>query len=583
MPSSSQLHTQARILIVVDNPDDSELLQKLLRSYGYHHLSCPNDPQRIVALLEKLHPDLILLDMGTSQSSQPDFFNELKKHWAELAPPVLALTAQTDRESRIKALQLGARDLLDKPLDPQEIMHRIRNALEVHFLLKERHHRAALLQYLVEERTAAIHRPLEDPVTALPNRRALLDQLDTLLQLRETAAIYFIALEGIDDITRLHGVATGETLSLHLRNRLLAGFPSKVTIGIWNSTEWVMIARQPLTPDIISAQLRTLLHCIAEPITVEQLQARLAARVGISHTGMPHDSAEHLLRLAALALPETVGSRLYESSIEAALQRRTRQRQTLRSALDNRELSLVYQPKIELRSGRVVGAEALLRWQHPQLGTVSPAEFIPLAEASGDILRIGEWVIDSAIEQLEQWLDADLLPGDFCLAVNVAPLQLTQSQFARNLLARLELSSLPQGALEIEITESGLMRNVDLAREQLQQLAHARVSVAIDDFGTGHSSLANLKTLPVSVLKIDRAFVSGMDSDPQDLRLAETVIDMARNFGCHTVAEGVEKPEQADLLLALGCQMAQGYLYSPPLKAEQFLDYCLRQREPVAD
>ncbi len=226
----------------------------------------------------------------------------------------------------------------------------------------------------------------------------------------------------------------------------------------------------------------------------------------------------------------------------------------------------------------MIGAEALLRWQHPQLGTVSPAEFIPLAESSGDILRIGEWVIDSAIQQLEQWFDADLLPGDFSLAVNVAPLQLTQSDFARNLLARLELSSLPQGALEIEITESGLMRNVDLAREQLQQLARAHVPVAIDDFGTGHSSLANLKTLPVSVLKIDRAFVSGMHSDPQDLRLVETVIDMARNFRCHTVAEGVERREQADLLLALGCQIAQGYLYSPPLKAERFLDYCLNPR-----
>lgn len=579
MPRSSQLHTQAHIFIVASQPGETKQLQGLLRKHGYHRVTHLESPQRIANLPRDQQPDLILLAIDTSNAAHLALFATPKSYPSEPAPPILALTHHDDRRARIRAFQLGAHDLLGKPLDAQEVIHRIRNALELRFLLKERQHRAALLQNLVDERTETIRRmSLEDPVTALPNRHALLDHLANLLRRKEAAAIYFIALEGIDDIVRLHGVSVGEAFCRQLRDRMLERFPMDTMLGIWNSTECVMITRQPLDANSLDEQALSIQHCIAQPIAAEQVQTHLSARIGISHTDMPHDSAEHLLRLAALALPESSGSRIYAPCIEEALHKRTRLCQALRQALDNRELSLVYQPKIELRSGRVVGAEALLRWQHPQLGMISPAEFIPLAEASGDILRIGEWVIDSAIQQLEQWFDADLLPGDFSLAVNVAPLQLTQSDFARNLLARLELSSLPQGALEIEITESGLMRNVDLAREQLQQLARAHVPVAIDDFGTGHSSLANLKTLPVSVLKIDRAFVSGMHSDPQDLRLVETVIDMARNFRCHTVAEGVERREQADLLLALGCQIAQGYLYSPPLKAERFLDYCLNQR-----
>ncbi|MCY1443426.1 Phytochrome-like protein cph2 [compost metagenome] len=192
-------------------------------------------------------------------------------------------------------------------------------------------------------------------------------------------------------------------------------------------------------------------------------------------------------------------------------------------------------------------------------------------------------MIDRAISQLEEWLATGQVASDFRLAVNVSVQQLTRPDFARNLLNRLLRSRLPVGALEIEITESGLMQNVDLARAQLKLLARHRVSVAIDDFGTGHSSLAYLKTLPVSVLKIDRAFVSNMDTNPQDCRLAETVIDMARNFSCITVAEGVETPEQAEMLQAMGCELAQGYWYSPPLKVEQFVEFCAgRQRERAA-
>jgi len=582
MPSPSPLHSDAHILVVDDTQVNVKLLLALLQHYGYHNSHGINDPRWIEPMLEEQLPDLILLDINMPHLSGHDVLRWLKIRWAEQAPPVIVLTAQTDRDTRMQALDLGARDFLTKPFDQQEVMQRIRNALEVHFLLKERNDRAILLQNLVEERTAAIQRlSREDPVTQLPNRRALLAQLDGLLQERQPAALYFIALEGMEDIARLHGHAMSETLSLHLRDRLLERFAEQGTLGVWNSSKWLLISRQPLEESYVRKKTQAILHCVAQPFAIDRVQLHLDARIGISHTEMPHQTAEHLLRLAALALPDSSsGWRIYQTSIEDDLQKLNRLHEALRIALDRQEFFLVYQPKIELCSGRVIGAEALLRWVHPELGFISPVDFVPMAEASGDILRIGDWVVDHAILQLEEWFAAGQLASDFRLAVNVSALQLTQPEFARNLLNRLLRSRLPAGALEVEVTESGLMQNVDLAREQLQLLARHRVSVAIDDFGTGHSSLAYLKTLPVSVLKIDRAFVSSMDTNPQDCRLAETVIDMARNFGCITVAEGVEKPEQAQMLQAMGCELAQGYWYSPPLKVEQFVEFCAgRQRE----
>ncbi|WP_243454279.1 putative bifunctional diguanylate cyclase/phosphodiesterase [Oceanisphaera pacifica] len=245
----------------------------------------------------------------------------------------------------------------------------------------------------------------------------------------------------------------------------------------------------------------------------------------------------------------------------------------MRGAIDNNELFLVYQPKVDLQHGHIIGAEALLRWISPELGFISPADFIPIAEASGEILRIGDWVIDQAINQLEYWFAEQQLPKDFKVAVNVAALQLSQSDFAGKLIAQLKASTVPLSAIEVEVTESGLMQNVDLAISQLNRLAEQGVSIAIDDFGTGYSSLAYLKNMPVSVLKIDRAFIKDMDADSQDRRLAETVINMARNLGCDTVAEGVECLEHIELLKEMGCTIVQGYWYSPPLKPDAFITF----------
>ena len=583
MPAMPNGYRDARILVLDDNPINVELLLDLLDEHGYTHAHGLCDPRQLAGQLEQELPELLLLDIRMPHLSGLQVLDQLRARWGEQAPPVIVLSAQTDRETRLEALARGARDFVGKPFDQQEVLQRIHNTLEVHRLLRERSDQALLLRHLVDERTAEIQRlSFQDPVTALSNRPALLASLERAAACGEPLTLCYLALDGLDEIARLHGARSSETLARHLRDRLRQQLGSSAGIAVWSSHEWVI--HQPLLDEAeLARRCRLILDCAGSAFSFEHLLIRLGARLGVSHSAMSHDDAEHLVRLAALALAEERGQwRLYQPSLEAELQQRTRYRQALHEALEREQLFLVYQPKIDLRSGRVCGAEALLRWVHPELGFVSPAEFIPLAEASGDILPIGDWVIERAIHQLEAWREAGQVSADFSLAVNVAALQLMQDDFAERLLERLQASRLPPGALEIEVTESGLMQDIDLARRQLQRLAEHGLSIAIDDFGTGHSSLAYLKTLPVSVLKIDRAFVSNMDTNLQDQHLAETVIDMAGHFGCSTVAEGVEKEEQAQMLGDMGCQLAQGYWYAPPLKVEQFVEFCATRQPEMA-
>lgn len=232
---------------------------------------------------------------------------------------------------------------------------------------------------------------------------------------------------------------------------------------------------------------------------------------------------------------------------------------------------LLYQPKVNVKSGEVEAVEALLRWESPLYGRVSPGEFIPLAEASGEILEIGAWVIREALDKLAHWRQEGAVDDQFTVAVNVATVQLMQADFAQWVMTTVAESPVTPDVLELEITESGLMQDMALANRHLNALSQAGFSIAIDDFGTGHSSLAYLKTLPVSVLKIDRAFIKDLQISPEDQRLTSTVIDMARHFGFRTVAEGVELPEQLNLLKEMGCGRIQGFLFAPPLKEDALL------------
>lgn len=567
-------HVDATILIVDDNPANVELLLALLEDNGYQFLESLTDPRQVEARVRQQKPDLILLDVRMPYLNGFEVMERLQALLGKVeAPAIIVLTAQTDTETRYRALALGARDFLIKPFDHLEVLQRINNVLQLQKLITERNQRARQLESVVAERTAELQvLSFQDPLTGLPNRVALLEQLNLRIQQEVPTDIFFMALAGVDEVARLHGFTIADQLLVAVADRLLQQMQvHDCTLGIWNSTEWVLLCTGEMTEAFAGLLAAPLLAAFSVPFEIEQMVLYLNVRIGVS-ASLEGRTADQLIRMAALALPPGDGLwRGYDQALELLMKRQNGMRSALRGAVVRGEFYLVYQPKVSLRNGQLFGAEALLRWDSPIYGRVSPVEFIPLAEASGEIFTLGAWVIEQSIDALTRWREHQRVSETFSLAVNVASMQLMCSDFAPWLIERVGHSALRTALLEIEVTESGLMQDMKLAMRQLGALSKAGFSIAIDDFGTGYSSLAYLKNLPVSVLKIDRAFISELHTRAEDQRLAGTVIDMARHFNFLTVAEGVEQEAQLKRLMDMGCDLVQGYFFAPPLKEDALL------------
>lgn len=567
------------VLVVDDNPVNVELLQDLLEDHGFRRVAGLCDPREVLGYCQASPPDLVLLDIRMPHLDGYGVLGQLQEAFGDEGPAVIVLTAQVDDATRDRALSLGVRDFITKPFDQREVLQRIRNALRVESRYRQRRSQASHLERLVAERTRELERlSVTDPVTQLLNRRGLADLLQRWQQGGREVGVLFVALDDIHDIMRLQGHRVSDAFLHGVARRLGEVLPGPATLGIWGSHELLAVV-----PDAELGGMEVLAHrflaVLTTPVPHDSLTLHTAARIGIA-SGKGLDAAR-LVHMAALALPfgqDAVGR--YSRAHEQAEQRRLSLRQRLRGACDRGETDLHFQPKVDLASGRLVGAEALVRWASPVHGDVSPGEFIPLAEASGDIVAIGAWVLETGLARLADWRRRGQVEDDFCLALNVAPQQLCEPDFARQVLARLEVHDLAPRSLEVEVTETGLMADPEGALGQLERLAAAGVGIAIDDFGTGHSSLAYLKRLPVTTLKVDRSFLSGMVERERDRRLVESIVAMAHGLGCRVVAEGIESLHQADLLTRLGCELGQGYWYARPMAEDDFLAWA--QARPLS-
>lgn len=499
----------------------------------------------------------------------------LRKHFAEQMPPIIVLTAQIDDDTRQRALAMGVRDFITKPFKQDEVLQRIRNTLNVEHRYQMRDKQADYLELMIAKRTQELDwQSRTDPITQLPNRRGLDQALQAASLQASGTGLLFIALDRLDDIVRLHGYRIADQLLYFISQQLRQTLDADCLIGLWGGSELLVI-----TPTANQGKLLQLadriLECFEQDQALGDLLLPVSARIGISGEQGYFDT-ERLVHMAALALPpqESLFVQCYTPALEEKQRHQLHLQQAIRGATQRGEMSLAFQPKISLADHKILGAEALLRWQHPELGLISPSEFIPLAEASGDILLIGDWVLDEAMRHIIKWRALGLLNDDFHVAVNVAARQLTRKDFAQQLLARLAEQQIPERFLALEVTESGLMSDMNHARQQLAQLADMNIAVAIDDFGTGQSSLAYIKTLPFSTLKIDRAFVRDLETNEIDRQLAHTITQLAHSVGCDVVAEGIETSAQAAYLGSIGCEAAQGYFYARPLPAEAFVTWC---------
>jgi EAL domain-containing protein (putative c-di-GMP-specific phosphodiesterase class I) len=316
--------------------------------------------------------------------------------------------------------------------------------------------------------------------------------------------------------------------------------------------------------------MRRIMEAVCAPVSAAGNELLISCSMGIAVYPSDGDSADTLVEHADVAMYQAKEAgrsnyRFYKSEMNELAVYRLRMERDLRNALEGNEFVLHYQPQMDLRSGRIVGIEALLRWQHPRPGLVQPAEFIGVAEEIGLIVPIGAWVLEQACQQMAAWQRAGCPPVR--ISVNLSPRQFAQKNLTASIAAALSSSGLAASQLEIEITEGLMMADVEQAAGTLNELRRLGVHLSVDDFGTGYSSLYYLKRFPLDVLKIDRSFVRDIGTDPDGAAIVAAIISLAHSLGMQVVAEGVERQEQLSYLAQCGCDAMQGFLFSPPLEA----------------
>ncbi|MDT4803121.1 GGDEF: diguanylate cyclase (GGDEF) domain protein [compost metagenome] len=424
-----------------------------------------------------------------------------------------------------------------------------------------------------------------DFLTGLPNRQQLQQQLDQILEdagrLQRRVAVLCVGLDDFKGVNEQFSYQTGDQLLIALADRLRSHSGRLGALARLGGDQFALVQADIEQPYEAAELAQSVLDDLEVPFSLEQQEVRLRATIGITLFPEDGDSTEKLLQKAeqTMTLAKSRSRNRYQfyiASVDSEMRRRRELEKDLREALNRGEMHLVYQPQVDYRDHRVVGVEALLRWQHPQHGFVPPDLFIPLAEQNGSIIPIGEWVLDQACRQLREWHDQGF--SELRMAINLSTVQLHHAELPRVVNNLLQVYRLPQRSLEMEVTETGLMEDISTAAQHLLSLRRSGALIAIDDFGTGYSSLSYLKSLPLDKIKIDKSFVQDVLEDEDDATIVRAIIQLARNLGMQVIAEGVETTEQEAYIIAQGCNEGQGYLYSKPLPARELTLYLKQAR-----
>ncbi|AYF90282.1 EAL domain-containing protein [Pseudomonas sp. JS3066] len=424
-----------------------------------------------------------------------------------------------------------------------------------------------------------------DFLTGLPNRQQLQQQLDQILEdagrLQRRVAVLCVGLDDFKGVNEQFSYQTGDQLLIALADRLRSHSGRLGALARLGGDQFALVQADIEQPYEAAELAQSVLDDLEVAFSLEQQEVRLRATIGITLFPEDGDSTEKLLQKAeqTMTLAKSRSRNRYQfyiASVDSEMRRRRELEKDLREALNRGEMHLVYQPQVDYRDHRVVGVEALLRWQHPQHGFVPPDLFIPLAEQNGTIIPIGEWVLDQACRQLREWHDQGF--SELRMAINLSTVQLHHAELPRVVNNLLQVYRLPQRSLEMEVTETGLMEDISTAAQHLLSLRRSGALIAIDDFGTGYSSLSYLKSLPLDKIKIDKSFVQDVLEDEDDATIVRAIIQLARNLGMQVIAEGVETTEQEAYIIAQGCNEGQGYLYSKPLPARELTLYLKQAR-----
>jgi diguanylate cyclase (GGDEF)-like protein len=549
-----------KVLLIEDNPGDARLIQAMIEEeegapFELHFAD------RLANGLEHLsggETALVLLDLSLPDSFGLETFAKVYAHSPTV--PIIVLTGNDDQKVALSAVKSGAQDYL------------VKGRLDRELLLRSMHYSIERKRYQVQLE----HQANYDSLTGLPNRTLLHDRLKQAVYAQRTPrniAVVFMDLDHFKFVNDSLGHSVGDKLLKAMGDRLRATLREGDTVGRVGGDEFVLILADQNNEEVIFRAMQRISAKVAEPITVEGKELYVTCSAGISLYPQDGPDVDTLLKNADAAMYRAKehgrsNFQFYTSEMNERVNERLALEGALRRALERSELLLHYQQKVDLKSGAIIGAEALVRWMHPEWGLVRPARFISLAEETGLIVPLGGWVLREACRQTRAWLDQGLQPG--VVSVNLSARQFRQQDLVRVVSRVLEETRLEPAHLEMELTESMVMHNVDQAVATLQGLKSLGVRLSVDDFGTGYSSLAYLKDLPLDALKIDRSFVRdiGGGAEAGEGVLAQAIISLGHNLHLKVVAEGVETDAQVRFLRRHGCDEVQGFLYGEPVAPE---------------
>nr|WP_306465759.1 GGDEF domain-containing response regulator [Spirulina major] len=575
----------ADILIVDDTPENLRLLSAMLSQEGYKVRQAINGTIALNAV-RRLAPDLILLDIMMPELNGYEVCQALKADAKTEHIPIIFLSALDDIFDKVKAFSVGGIDFINKPFQIQEVLIRVKSQLDLKIAKQNILRLNAELEQRVQKRTQELEMAnaqlkkmaMQDALTALPNRVFFMEQLNDLLQALHTGAgqgfaLLFLDCDRFKVVNDSLGHPTGDELLICLARHLEDFLKPRDTLARLGGDEFAILVTEIQDIDDAVDMAKAILDSFTQPFKIQGREIFLSASIGIAEATEDYTQPEYLLRDADSAMyrAKALGKSchyIFHPSLHAEAVSFLQIETDLRRAIAGEEFVVYYQPIVNLASGTISGFEALLRWQHPQRGLLSPLNFIPIAEETGLIAAIGSYALHQACQQLREWQERDLAARDLAMNVNLSVRQFANQDLIEQIDCILRETHLDATCLKLEITESVIMDN-QTALTLLRSLRDRNIQICLDDFGTGYSSLSYLHRFPINALKIDKSFINRWSDSHPSLGLVPVIINIARTMKLDTVAEGIETREQFEGLKNLDCNFGQGYFFARPLNAMQ--------------
>ncbi len=561
------------VLIIDDEPDNFDVIEAFLSDQGYQ-LHYAADGQEAINALDTFAPDLILLDVMMPGMDGMEVCQRIKAIPQWEAVPIIVLTALTAKKDLALCLSAGADDFMSKPINRLELNARVRSMLRIRHQYQQIATFSTQLEALVQQRTAQLQTMiLQDAMTQLPSHTFLLQKLSEAFQVNQSSfALVYLDCDQFKLVNGAFGHAVGNQLLIAIAQRLQQLLLPGDVLARISGDEFCFLLHQIKDIATLEGYIQTILRSFDNAFLVENCEIFMSASIGVALVKDEKRKPEELLQDADTAMYQAKlrgkGSyQIFDHQMHLSMLSRLTLENDLQRALAQQEFILHYQPIIDLQTQELSGFEALVRWQHPVRGMVSPAEFIPSMETTGLIVPVGMLILKQACQQLQLWRQQGWTK--LSMSVNLSVRQFSSPTLLADIDRVLAETAIDPAYLKLEITESAIMENAEMTLTLTQALRARHIQISIDDFGTGYSSLGYLHRFPVNNLKVDRSFVNQIQLESRDYHVVDTIIALSKQLGLFVIAEGVETVQQLETLKQLGCEFGQGYLFSKPLAAAE--------------